>query len=117
MTDTAPQTEPTPIDPGETFLVEYGSGKLVEVKALNMRDQKTVSRHVRKLMEAEKAQDPLATMDLFEVAEQLIELCVVSPTDEFCDSISAQNALEISVNTLSYSRVSEEQAKKSESPL
>lgn len=106
----------TPIEPGQTFLVEYGNEKLVEVHALCILDQIKVSDSLEQMIRAEQAKDPLETIKLFRTSLECVKTCVVNPSDEFLRSIDAQDCIEIATATMAKARVSDEHKKKSESP-
>ena len=101
------------IEPGEKFKVGYGKGHEIEVVALAGRKQRTLADKVRELVAAESEQRGL---ELFQLAEEALALCVGDEraTELFDTVLDAELAIEIATATLGKQALSEDEEKKSE---
>ena len=102
-----------PIEPGDTFTIEYGCDHRIEVVALNMRQKRKVMGIVDEVSEIEAASSSRAK--LFDLAEEALKICVPSITEEQIDTIDEIMAMEIIGATLSKQGLSNDEEKKSES--
>jgi hypothetical protein len=103
------------IEPGERFKVGYGNGHSIDVLALNLRNK-------RKLIElVERVSGLAATSEskaiLFDIVEEALRICVPGLTDELLDTLDEGMGMEIVTATLGGQVLSDDDKKKSESPL
>lgn len=106
----AGENELAPIEPGERFTVEYGSGRTIECVALSMRTKRKVMELAAIVTSADS--EPLSKMQAIEDA---LAVCCPEMPDSLLDEIDEELAMQIIGGTLRKQRLSVEQAKKSES--
>lgn len=105
--------QPVPIEPGDLFYVEYGNGKRAQVRSLNLRQQRLVSKRLIDAMKAGKAMEGGAVPDdnPFDITEECLRVVMPDVTDEFIDTLSNELAQEIVEKCLSMEAISEEEKK------
>lgn len=99
------------IEPGEIFRIEYGSGHTIDVVALGLRGKRAVHAILQKI--GAGLQD---RMQLIDLCEEGLRLCVAKWSDEYLDRIDESQALEIIGKTLAAAVIDEGTRKKSELP-
>jgi hypothetical protein len=95
------------LEPGESFAVEYSSGKSLQAVSLSLRGQQKV---MALLVDGDSG-DQLKKL---QAAEQALRLCFPSITDEQLDSLNYNMALEVVGKALAATRLSSDEQKKSE---
>ena len=96
------------IVPGEEFEIEYREGQTTKVKALTLREKIQVCSLLKKLEE-------VAPRDGYQVLLDAVKVCVVD--ESVLDEIDEFDGFEIVTKTIDLVVISEDESKKSESPL
>lgn len=108
------QVQPDRIEPGDKFKIGYGRGHQIEVVGLNYRQLKRGKILMANVTQANTAETVMQVID--ELLE-FVRVCAPGITDEQIDAMDDQMMVELIVNTMSKARLSEDELKKSESPL
>lgn len=103
------------IEPGESFKVSYGNGHTIAVVALNMRQKRKLIELVERVSTLSETSESKSV--LFDIAEEALGICVPGIQDEVIDTLDESMAMEIITATLGGQVLSEDDKKKSESPL
>lgn len=114
MIESDDKNESVVIEPGDQFDVPYGNGKRCTVVALSVSGQRKLAGLLREMIVAEKDQDPVKCIDLFDQAEEALRLAIPGVDQEFLDGIDAQFAIEIAKACLSKQAIGDDDRKKSE---
>lgn len=102
------------IEPGTTITVEYGNGRMIDVRVMTGSKQTLLSKMLAKAAASEGSQD---IVGMFEASKECLNLCVGEEIadamwDGHCD---AEMAMEIAGKTLGKQALSDDDKKKLES--
>ena len=100
------------IEPGFVFPVPYGQGKTIQVVALSLRQKIEVIRCLELVREA-----PNSPLQAMEALDRALQLCCPTMTEETMATIGDTEAMQIVSATLKQQQLSDEELKKSASPL
>lgn len=94
-----------PLEPGQTFEIEYGDGKRTSVIAQSLRKKSQIASHL-------KAITTTNDLDNFSRIVELVLICKPDADEAFLDSIDESMAMQIVQATIT---LTEAEQKKSES--
>lgn len=104
----------TAIEPGDKFVIKYGKGHQLEVKALSLRQSRMLSAKTSEMVKAEEQERGL---EIFDLCEQALIIAIGEESAEaIIDTVDAEMAMEIATAVMTKQALSEEDRKKSESP-
>jgi len=110
----------TLIEPGQTFLVDYGREGIIAVQALDACGQADLADIVIELIKVENKpeKDPIEQLSIFRRALDALALCVAdfeaAKASGELKKIDAEAAVQIAMKCLAKQRLSEDEQKKSE---
>lgn len=100
----------TKIEPNEVFKVAYGNDHSIEVRALNMRQRRSMLKLLNDLKEDS---NPVDTLDII---EECLKMCVVECSDDWIDTLDEEMAMQVVQATMEKQSISGDELGKSESP-
>lgn len=100
------------IEPGDRFTVRYGNDREIEVVALSGRGKRKLLGLLGEVKTLDKT--PEGAARVYEIAEELLKLCVPGVTDEVIETMNETHQFEIANATIAEQMLTEDDRKKSE---